>query len=578
VIHHRRPRERSRPARRIAMAGALAVSGAAGLLIAAVPASASTVTTLTSPTTLSGSTDLSSLGVTATGAGVTATFDLDTSLQWSQAASVGTTFDANLVRQGRALNPSDSYSRTGSGSMSVTWTLSNLQVSWDGVGPLSLGSPSFSATGNCDLMAGGPPEVCHLASNQIGLLDPGFPAISPFVKLSLAADVTVTPQGIATVRQATFGGNPDGVSGLSLGESPITDALSIPCSVGSGDELLYSLGALSSTQGVSVASSLVFDVGAEAPDPIIPFQEDYVSFATPTIPLDVADSDITMAGSGATFDMGAVQHNNIPPSVDAGGSYSGSEGSPVTFDGSGSSSICGFPTLVWSFSDGGVAFGAQPQHTFTGPGTYSGLLTATDATGLTATTTFSVSVANLPPVADAGPNMSTEWGVPVTLNGSAVDPGTSEQPFLSYSWDFGDGSPSASGGAGVSHIYSTPGTYLATFTACDPEGACGTSTTQVVVTKRAATTTYTGPNTSRPSKTITLSATVVDDLGQPVAGRTVTFTLGTQTATATTSASGVASVMLKLSQKQGTYTVTASFAGDAKYIGDSNSRTFTIGS
>jgi hypothetical protein len=100
----------------------------------------------------------------------------------------------------------------------------------------------------------------------------------------------------------------------------------------------------------------------------------------------------------------------------------------------------------------------------------------------------------------------------------------------------------------------------------------------MVVTKRATTTTYTGPNTSRPSKTITLSASVVDDLGQPVAGRTVTFTLGTETASATTNSSGVASVMLGLNQKHGTYTVTASFAGDAKYVGDANSRTFTIAS
>jgi PKD repeat protein len=462
--------------------------------------------------------------------------------------------------------------------MSVTWTLSNLNVSWASIGPLSLGSPSFSATGNCDLLAAGGAEVCHLASGQIGLLDPGFPAIGPYVKLSLTADVTVTPQGIATVRQATFGGKPDGTSNISLTESPVTDALSIPCSVGAGDELLYSLGTLSSTQSVAVASSLVFDVGAQGPDPIIPFKEDYVSFATPTVPLDTANSAITMTGGGATFDMGAVQHNNIPPIADAGGSYSGNEGSPITFDGSASSSICGFPTLVWNFSDGGVAFGAHPQHTFTGPGSYSGLLTATDATGLTATTTFSVSVANLPPVANAGPSMSTEWGVPVTLNGSATDPGSSEQPFLSYSWDFGDGSPSASGGASATHTYSTPGTYQAKLTACDPENACGVSTTQVVVSKRAATATYTGPNTSRPSKTITLSATVVDDLGQPVAGRTVTFTLGTQTASATTNSSGIAAVMLGLNQKKGTYTVTASFAGDAKYVGDANSHTFTIGS
>jgi PKD repeat protein len=561
------------------MLAALSVTALATVVAAAAPASAGTVTTFTSPTTLTGNTTLSDTGVTATDpvSGVTATFDLVTALKWTQAANVGVTFDSNLVRQGRSVDPSVSYTRNGSGSMTMTWTLSNLKVSWGSVGPLGLGSPAFNVTGDCDLLASGS-ETCHLASGQIGLLDPGFPNVSPYVKLSLAADVTVSPQGIATVRQATFGGNPSGTSNLTLGESPVTDALSIPCSVGTGDEMLYSLGTLSSTQGVSVASSLVFDVGAEFPDPVIPFKEDLVSFATPTIPLSTDTGNMSMSGAGGTFDMGAVQHNNIPPTPSAGGPYSGNEGSPITFDGSGSSSVCGFPTLVWNFSDGGVAYGASPRHTFEAPGTYSGLLTATDATGNTATTTFSVTVANLPPVANAGPSMSSEWGVPVTLNGSAVDPGTAEQPFLTYNWDFGDGSPSASGGASVTHTYANPGTYTATFTACDPESACGTSTTQVVVSQRSAITTYTGPNTSRPAKIVTLSATVVDDLGQPVAGRTVTFNLGTQTITATTSSSGVAAAMLKLTQKQGTYTVTASFGGDAKYTGSGNSQIFIIGS
>jgi hypothetical protein len=193
--------------------------------------------------------------------------------------------------------------------------------------------------------------------------------------------------------------------------------------------------------------------------------------------------------------------------------------------------------------------------------------------------TFSVSVGNLAPVANAGPDMSSEWGDPVTLQGSALDPGTDEQPFLSYSWNFGDGSPSASGGPTATHTYALPGTYAAVLTACDPENACTTDVTNVVVSQRATTTTYTGPNKSTPSKNVTLSATVVDDHGQAVAGRTVDFTLGTQSISATTDASGVASATIKLNQKHGTYTATATFAPPAtdKYTGSTDSQTFTIG-
>jgi hypothetical protein len=182
-------------------------------------------------------------------------------------------------------------------------------------------------------------------------------------------------------------------------------------------------------------------------------------------------------------------------------------------------------------------------------------------------------------VANAGPDMSSEWGDPVTLQGSALDPGTDEQPFLSYSWDFGDGSPSASGGGTATHTYVLPGTYVATLTSCDPEHACTSDVANVVVSKRGTTTTYTGPNKSNPSKNVTLSATVLDDHNQPVAGRTVSFTLGAQSISATTNASGVASATLKLNQKQGTYTATATFAPPSsdKYTGSTNSQTFTIG-
>ena len=65
----------------------LVISGVVAL--GASPASAAT-TTLSSPTTVSGSQTLSSTGVIASGAGVTATFDLVTVAQWSQPAAIGT--------------------------------------------------------------------------------------------------------------------------------------------------------------------------------------------------------------------------------------------------------------------------------------------------------------------------------------------------------------------------------------------------------------------------------------------------------------------------------------------------------
>jgi len=64
--------------------------------------------------------------------------------------------------------------------------------------------------------------------------------------------------------------------------------------------------------------------------------------------------------------------------------------------------------------------------------------------------------------------------------------------------------------------------------------------------------------------------------GNPVLGETITFTIGTQTATATTGTNGVASTTITLTQASGSYTVSASFAGDDDYQSSSDSKSFTI--
>jgi PKD repeat protein len=559
----------------VALAAALAVVAAT-----ATPARAST-TTATQPPTLTGTKDLSASGITATGAGVTATFDLVETVNWTQAGSLDVTYDPNLVRQGRSLDPSDSFSTSGAGSMSISWTLQNLHVSWDGIGPLDQGNPTFTATGPCTMKTTGSNVSCHLAGSQITLLDScvvfPLPCAGPYVKLGLVDDVTISPDAVASHRQATFGGNADGENDLSLTDSPSTDPFSIPCTVGAGDSLTYSLGSVSSSQSISALTSLQFDVGAIA-SPGFPVPPVSVGFASPTVPLDASSGTIDMTGDDADFDLGAVQKNNVPPAVSAGGPYSGDEGSPVTFDGSGSSSICGFPTLRWDFSDGGVAFGKNPQHTFNDDGVYSGLLTATDATGLSSTTTFSVPIANLPPSVSAGPSKSTLWGVPVSFHANGSDPGPTDRLNLLYGWDFGDpNSPVGAVGQDATHIYSQPGIVTATVTVTDDNGATANAAVQVTVLKRGTATGYVGDLSAKQNKQVTVSASVVDELGQPVVGRTVQFTLGAQSATAATNSSGIATTAIKLNQKKGSYSVSASFAGDGKYTSSANAQTFTIG-
>jgi hypothetical protein len=106
------------------------------------------------------------------------------------------------------------------------------------------------------------------------------------------------------------------------------------------------------------------------------------------------------------------------------------------------------------------------------------------------------------------------------------------------------------------------------------------SSNAFVVAKKATSTSYTGATTGGPNKTVVLSAVLVDATGKPLGGRTVAFQLGSQNASAVTNASGVASTSLKLTQKNGTYTVSATWtpsAGDAPfYLGSSQGTIFKL--
>ena len=73
---------------------------------------------------------------------------------------------------------------------------------------------------------------------------------------------------------------------------------------------------------------------------------------------------------------------------------------------------------------------------------------------------------------------------------------------------------------------------------------------------------------------VTISAALKEDGVTPIASRTVTFTAGTKTATATTNASGIATAVLSLTSGQ--YAVAANFAGDGYYLPSTGAQTLTV--
>ncbi len=249
----------------------------------------------------------------------------------------------------------------------------------------------------------------------------------------------------------------------------------------------------------AIAELILFDAsGSSDPDGTIDTYEwDFdgdlvydVSLATPTVfhsypaegiynvTLRVTDDqgDSATAPTQATIGPAA----NQPPTAVAGGPYSGTAGYPVQFDGTGSTDPeAGALTYSWDFGDGTPAgSGATPTHTYATDGSYIVTLTVTDP-GLetddgTATATIAI---NQPPTADAGGPYTGTSGSPVAFSGSGSDP---EGGTITYSWDFGDGSPAESGPT-PSHTYGA-GDFTATLTVTDPAGAEATSTAGVTIT------------------------------------------------------------------------------------------------
>ena len=83
--------------------------------------------------------------------------------------------------------------------------------------------------------------------------------------------------------------------------------------------------------------------------------------------------------SGMMLDPAPQQTNN-PPVANAAGPYTGEAGTPIQFDGSGSSDPDG-DTLVsyaWTFGDGSTGSGANPSHTYATGGEFTALVPEAD--------------------------------------------------------------------------------------------------------------------------------------------------------------------------------------------------------
>jgi hypothetical protein len=144
----------------------------------------------------------------------------------------------------------------------------------------------------------------------------------------------------------------------------------------------------------------------------------------------------------------------------------------------------------------------------------------------------------------------------------------------------GTASTNASGNAGLDYVVTDTAaahSVSASYAGSTLFAADATANAPFVVSPMASKITYTGGLKGAPNKAAAVSAKVVDALGRPLAGHTVTFVIGSQSKTAATDANGVAATTITLVQKPGYYPLTASWPGDpGKYLGNSTSAQFSL--
>jgi len=167
-------------------------------------------------------------------------------------------------------------------------------------------------------------------------------------------------------------------------------------------------------------------------------------------------------------------------------------GDTVIFSATGSYDLQGdIVSYHWEFGDGKTGTGETVQHTYIQGDYYVVTLTVTDESGEMAQTNLGMNVQPGQSVCgDDSPSCGSDIqplaiitskyfsctsngqvGDPITLDGAASRPAVGSM--VSYHWDFGDGSTGT--GVSVSHVYSTPWTYIITLTVVDEGGGIGTA-------------------------------------------------------------------------------------------------------
>ena len=160
--------------------------------------------------------------------------------------------------------------------------------------------------------------------------------------------------------------------------------------------------------------------------------------------------------------------SNLPPVADPKGPYTGTEGIPITFDGSGSYDPDGsIISYAWDFGDGNTTTGVSPTHIYAQNGTYTVTLAVTDDGGATDTNTTTATIADTEPTAGF---TATPVSGPKPLTVAFTDTSASYDGITAWEWDFDNDGVIDSTEQKTTYVYAEEGVYTVSLTVYESDG------------------------------------------------------------------------------------------------------------
>jgi PKD repeat protein len=332
-------------------------------------------------------------------------------------------------------------------------------------GPVTVVSAT-KATANIsisDTATLGPNNVTVVTGGETDSITNGFTVNEASVVLGSATPTSAEP-GLTTV-SVTGSGFPSGtISPASVtvtltpksgGTAVTTTATTVTPGTGSTYTIAFVVPA-----SISVSTPTVYQVAISGADTVgTLFQSSnssnltvdppsFISSVSPKTGLQGQTLTITITGKYSNFVSG-VSQATFGADISVGGAAAGAAG-PVTV-------VSATKATASIFISNSAALGDRNVTVVTGAETDS------------ITNGFVVDVDSTPPVAVPGGPYSAKLPAAVQFNGSASYDPKNKSAVLTYSWNFGDGTPNGTG-ATPSHTYAAAGTYNGSLTVTNSSG------------------------------------------------------------------------------------------------------------